>query len=692
MSHVAEEANSHVNPFVRQLVRLQQDGKEAISGPANWREPPLLEIPTDSEDDIDALIKSMSQSSGDAPNRGRWHWLIGSPGNGKSAKLGLIARRLMERGYEIVSEDGVAVGESDPDWLPYLLEVRERGQRYRFAYLVQDASVVRDPFGTVCDPAQDLADVLKLATAQGTSLLLCTNWGVLQRLFDMGHTDPTTREERWFRAVSNSLSKERPKVTIYPAGGNLRNKLVFDELEVTYEILDNRSLLVNSNLFERLFEKATEQQRWNACNGCPSISLCPMKANRDDLTQHSLRSNVLHILRRAEVLDGQIIVFREAVALLSLLLAGCPNDHGTRTPCDWVHDQIGNNRIFNLLARRIPSLLFSATNPHGLERPRQHGQLAPSCRREQLAALQTIIPLLEHQPVVRDAVAAVTAPRDLSRDVGLERLLGPGGAIPVLDPSLEPRHVVKLDQFIAAAKSHRSIDRSGEPTPPSGIGAIEARCLQAWEVVFDAIAETGDPVSGQAQYFWLRRWQASCLAWMASVESGLTALQPELESYLAFLSTSGERTELLSKMRDLEEVLASLLAPETLTVGDGVHVELAKSLWLSGSWTGREIKPRLQHHGHRASNTLLVKLGQTHEFIVTAETFIWLSRRLALNLSSVSFNPEILEALRRTQAQAAATSEYSRQDEDVTIVIIDEERTEHRISRMQGYILPPERS
>ena len=62
-----------------------------------------------------------------------------------------------------------------------------------------------------------------------------------------------------------------------------------------------------------------------------------------------LRGNVLDILRRAEVLDGQIIVFREAVALLSLLLAGCPNDHGTRTPCEWVHDQVRGDKVFNLL-------------------------------------------------------------------------------------------------------------------------------------------------------------------------------------------------------------------------------------------------------------------------------------------------------------------------------------------------------
>ena len=375
MSVPADETRFHVNPFVTRLLRLQQDGKEAISGPANWREPPLLDVSTDSDEAIDALLDAMCPSPGDAPwdapgdapRHGRWHWLIGSPGNGKSAKLGLLARRLLERGCDIVSDGGVAVGESNADWLPYLLNVRAPGKLYRFAYLVQDASVVRNPFGAICNPAEDLADVLRLAAARGTSLLLCTNWGVLQRLFDSGHTNRDMRDEVWFRAVSGALRTGGRGVTIHAGGGTSGEKTVFDELEVTYEFLDNRSLLVNSDVLERLVEKAAAEQNWDACSGCPSMSLCPFKANRDDLASDDVRRNVLDILRRAEVRDGQIIVFREAVALLSVLLAGCPNDYVGRVPCEWVHEQVQGNRLFNLLARRVPSILFGATRSHGLE-------------------------------------------------------------------------------------------------------------------------------------------------------------------------------------------------------------------------------------------------------------------------------------------------------------------------------------
>ena len=690
MSVSADGLGFHVNPFVTRLIRLQQDGKEAISGPANWLEPPLLDVDTYSADAIDALLEAMCPSPGDSPRHGRWHWLIGSPGNGKSAKLGLLARRLLERGYEIVSEDGVAIGENNPDWLPYLLEVREQGEPYRFAYLVQDASVVRDPFGALCDPAKDLADVLGLAAARGTSLLLCTNWGVLQRLFDWGHTNRQVREEFWFRAVNGAIQKGKTDVKVRAGGGTSGEKTVFGELDVSYEFLDNRSLVVNSDVFERLVKKATAEQNWDACSGCPSISLCPFKANRDDLASDGLRGNVLDILRRAEVLDGQIIVFREAVALLSLLLAGCPNDHGRRTPCEWVHGQVQDNKFFNLLARRVPSILFGATRAHGLEHPDRHLPGTVDIRRGQVSALKAVSDLLDDTLTVRQALAAVTEPEELSTDVGVDRLLGPNGTIQALDPSIEPRHAVELDRFVASMISARSVNPSGDSSSAPGRRAIEDKCLWAWEVIFDAIATTGDPVSGQDLYFWTRRWQTTCLAWTAAVTHGLTALQPELESYLTFLETSGEWAERLATMKKLEDVLEKLLAPRELDGNGDAHVELATSLWLTGRWAELELKPHLQHDAARDSNALLVQMSKLHPFVVTAETFTWLSRRHELSLSDLSFNPEVLESLRRTQAQAAAASDYSVQDDDVAIVIVDEREIKHRVERTRGFLLEPE--
>jgi hypothetical protein len=226
---------------------------------------------------------------------------------------------------------------------------------------------------------------------------------------------------------------------------------------------------------------------------------------------------------------------------------------------------------------------------------------------------------------------------------------------------------------------------------PSGIRAIEERCLAAWEEIFDAIAAVGDPVTGQDHYFWARRWQTTCLGWIAAVARGLTALQPELDSYLAFLRTSGDQTDRLATMRRLEGVLENLLTPRDVTGRDAVHVELAASLWLTGRWAETELRPRLQHDDGRGdSNALYVKMSEFHPFVVTAETFAWLSRQHELGLSELSFNPDVLETLRRTQAQAAAASDYSVENDNVTLVIIDEHGVEHRVERTRGYLLETE--
>ena len=122
-----------------------------------------------------------------------------------------------------------------------------------------------------------------------------------------------------------------------------------------------------------------------------------------------------------------------------------------------------------------------------------------------------------------------------------------------------------------------------------------------------------------------------------------------------------------------------------------MHVELATSLWLTGRWAELELRPRLQHDGARDSNALLVKMSKFHSFVVTAETFTWLSRQHELSLSDLSFNPDVLETLRRTQAQAAAASDYSVQGDDVAIVIVDERGVEHRVERTRGFLLEAER-
>lgn len=676
---------SHQNDFVTRLIRLQQDGKEAISGPGNWLEPPLLEVSTELEEkSIVGMINAMVPARGQQ-GRGRWHWLIGSPGNGKSAKLGMIARHLLQEGFEIINENGASIEGQAADWLPYLLEVREKGKPYRFAYLVQDASVVRSPYDAECDPARDLEEVLREAWNRGLSLLLCTNWGVIQRLFDIGHTNPTIRNEEWFRAVREAVSSKNRTVSIRSG----QSKNVFKSVDVTYEYLDNRSLLVNSNTFKLLLDKATAGSRWGSCDGCPSRRLCPLRANRDDLLSDAIQTNVVDTLRRAEVLSGQTIVFREAVALVSLFLAGCPNDHGGRVPCGWVHDQVKDGKAFNLLARRLPMLLFGASRPYGLEGRAKNSTTSAAVQRREIESLKAVRSLLNASSTARQALDSIVRGGELSLDVGVERLVGPNGVVTKLDPSLDPRHALELDEFVANVTSNNiSSAASAAVNSFSGLRCIDVLCLEHWNVMFDAVEGGEDPVLGPDMYFWLRRWQTTCLAWMAGTSRGLNALQPELDRYLEFSSVSGQPTTSLAMIRGLERVLEEILAPHETPDRSGVHIKLSPSMWLSGRWAENELRPRLEHRNKRATNVLRVKMGEGHTFVVSAETFAWLSRRYKLKLSDLSFNPDVLDALKRTQAQAAAASNYSLQNDDVVIVVTDDQGNCQRLERIRGALLP----
>lgn len=664
-------SNPHVNPFVQNLIESQQDGRAAISGPMNWTQRPLLEVSTpEADDQTEALLRDITPNSG---GPGRWHWLIGSPGNGKSAKMGKVARCLDAAGYEFTSEDGVLVSIHSLTETPYLLGVRERGKKYPFAMLVQDASVVRRPFGLTCDPAQDLLKTITDASSRGVSLLVCTNWGVLHRVFDLAHNDPTLRSKPWFSAIKQMAhpNNQRETPPVIPDG----KRTVFDALKVTSEYLDHESLLVESALFDRLLEKATSHGRWEACDGCPAMERCPFKSNRDDLTTPEIRTNVLNILRRAEALDGQVIVFREAVALVSLLLAGCPNDHQGKSPCEWVQDRDRRGEVFQLLARRIPMLMFGSSSMCGLEPRTRRITGQTSNRQLQRKALTALGSLFGAGHPVTNAISGVLRPDAVSTDVGVGRLVGPFGAITRLDPSLDPRNARNLGEFVAPD------DTAGSGL--AGIRQIERDCFEIWRQMLDKVVEMeGAAEQGYGLYFWLKRWQETFVSWLAGASMGLTAFQEGLDEYLGIFRVSGDRKTRRAAMRRTEKNLNGLLGPRSEEGIPQARVELASSMFLTGDWAQKQLHPKLEEEISRYGK-LCIKMGG-HEFVVTAQTFAWLKRREEVGLSDVSFNPDVLDALKRAHAQAAATSGYSVKDDDVSITIVDHKGDNYTFERIGG--------
>ena len=111
------------NDFLLQLLGLQQDGRHSISRPDRWESPVPLAVPTTVSDFLFDHAEDFVSTAED--KTGRWHFLIGSPGNGKSAAVGSLYRHL-------TTTLDCEADPLDPDEevLPYLVEVRRRGERF----------------------------------------------------------------------------------------------------------------------------------------------------------------------------------------------------------------------------------------------------------------------------------------------------------------------------------------------------------------------------------------------------------------------------------------------------------------------------------------------------------------------------------------------------------------------------------
>lgn len=447
----------------------------------------------------------------------------------------------------------------------------------------------------------------------------------------------------------------------------------------------NESLLVGRDTFDRLLQVAVADERWEACSSCPSVSLCPFRSNRSDLAMSEGREQVISVLRRAEVLSGQVVVFREAIALVSLLLAGCPNDYADGSPCAWVHRQIHAGNVFGLLGRRTAALLLGAGSPQGLE-PLGAGEGLSANRREQVKALREVAALRPEDDSLNQAIRGLLADSQLSTDVGVQRLLGRFGALTRLDPGLDPRQTGALDRYFAEV--------TGPPSPVSdskctGLHQLERTCLGLWQRMFELIEVAPTPTEGLGMYFWVRRWQSTCLGRICAVATGTTSLEPELEQYLQFAVGAEDSGEWQRVRRGLERVLSDLLTQRSGTEeGAGLSVELSASMRLRGKWAEQQLRPRLvtSSSGPTESNVIRVQMGGKMEVAVSADTFTWLSRRHGLGLSDLTFNDEVLDALRRAQAQAAAAGSYSIAGDDIELEIEDDKGKLRYVERDRGRI------
>ena len=159
------------NVFLRHLQNLQQDGSGAISLPAGWLQaPPLLEVETPLDAELTGIIATLGNEAGPK----RWHFFVGSPGNGKSAATGKLVRKLASLGWTFTDQDKTPLENLPQSQIPYLLYAYRPGQAYAAAWIAQDASVVPDPYSERVDPVVEFGKVLEDAAKKPVSLIACT--------------------------------------------------------------------------------------------------------------------------------------------------------------------------------------------------------------------------------------------------------------------------------------------------------------------------------------------------------------------------------------------------------------------------------------------------------------------------------------------------------------------------------------
>ncbi len=653
--------------FLMMLLKLQQDGSEAISAPSNWNRLPLLEVKTDLNKVIDDLKQSILHNV-EGERTARWHFFIGSPGNGKSASVGKLVRSLWEKGYVIHTEEGLDAKNLKEKQIPYILEVKELDKKFSFAWLAQDASVLKNPFAIDVSPPKQLIDLLIEASNRGISLVVCTNRGVIENAYKLIYLDSKLNKYSWFKALKCAIEDESSVELEFDGE---KKKKVFERFHVTSSHLDNYSLLINNNTFEELIRKATQEQFWDACKRCKFNEYCPFYLNKESLCQDEGRLVILKILRRAEMISGQIISFREALAVISFLLAGCPRDYYDKTTCEWVQSKIKKNDFFSLLSRRLYMSLFSSYSPAGFE----YDMLLSGQQQKYLKQLSQGV--TEENDATKALKCVLDKKNQNSTDVGVTRLFSASGVLRKLDPLSFPLPRLILENW--SGDLDRIIKHDSSLVSP-----LEKKCCILWKFLEDQIEQISE--EAVERYRWLQRWISSFTIRMGSMIEHHTAFGYELDEILEIMGLKNkedlsdtDRKTLMSLEEQLR-VLLNPLAEEGINISDNVS--------LRGDWTRDHLRPRIETNPKSKNLALIIRFGeQRQEVPISAETFVWLKRKADYHMSSKSFPAELIEAARDEQVRAASRSKYAYQDDEITLVINRPNGTIIQLKRYMGGVI-----
>ena len=667
------------NDFLLRLLELQQDGKGAISAPTNWVREPLLEVETEIDEVVNYLEKSVLLRNDN--NTACWHFFIGSPGNGKSAAMGKLCRHLMKNeGCKIFDDDDVEITKLERDKVPYRLRVREGSNKFPTAWIVQDASVVPDPFSPDIDPAKELLKVMRNAWEKGVSLVICANRGILEKAHRDNHTDNQVNSKEWFKILAEIVGSETSLQRTLDRERSFSGKrTVFEKVKVGYSHLDNYSLLLKeSRVFEKLLKNAASECHWEICSSCSVQNLCPFKANKDWLLDSDARSSVLQLLTRAEVMSGQVVVFREALAIVSFILAGCQTDYGPKHPCEWVQDSVSNNDVFSLAVRRIYMCLFASHSSHGLE-------ATGVARDQQKNSLRHLLDSMNGKnskscAAMKCVVRKANSP---STDVGVTRLLGSKGIIPSLDPC---REALPADFYERWDYSDEIASKVGQKL----FTQIEKDCVLIWKELEEELELASDHLASGA--FWaLRRWSSNFLLHYGSLLESRSAWAKELDDFtelLGIVAKSPDKRSPQEKQRlgKLDDQMERILNTITGNKGESV-VKLSDAVTLSGKWVRDKLKPEIVSSEQSGSISLSIKFDGGERAVFVAPMYLWLTRRAEGKLDTRCFPQELLLGAMDARVRAASKGNYAFEDNGVKLEIKTGKGEVFKLERFDGDVV-----
>jgi len=631
------------NHFLVKLNNLEVAGKGAISGPSNWDQKPLLEIETSIDEIIEKVASGLVHPKHEDAI-GQWWFLVGSPGNGKSAAVGKLVRTLRESHSSSFhepkegSKKGREITELGSNEIPYVVELYNKEFQYPSALFAQDASVVPDPYLNDPDPGDSLVHLLKTAASKGQSVVVCANRGVVERALQKHKSDS---KERWYIALSAVQKNEIPNEPIIFNDGEKKSG-VFKSVTVEITTLDEKSI-IDDGSFEKLIKKATSDENWQECTGCSSADLCPFKSNREWLKSQDGLVKFADVMRTAELMSEQPIVFREAVAFISLMLTGSSRDYKDTDPCGWVHKQVNDDAIFSLLARRIYMLLFKSDSPMGLK-------LHNEDREQQIKIIRKSKSFLDSQ----NARALEHLKDSITTDVGLTRFLSSQGIFRELDPVKENQgKMLETKWNITTGDTESTIYK--EPL----VTEIERRCFNIWNNCENIIEKLGVTPSDERSIYYreLRRWITSVTYRLGFFAEGNILFHKELKEYQNVLKIPSEPKVRTKDQQDMVRKIQTDFKKFVFNDED-IKIQISEVLTVYGGGIGDKLAPKLDLNASRKAR-LIMSLANNVTLELSPRSYAWLRRKSETHLSEKTFPPAIRQVARDMQLKAATAVNYA---------------------------------